>query len=84
MVDHDFGNLDEEGRVVAVMLNDVVIHVHKDPEDGKKERNVTDRIQLLSFTFMHLQDAFIWLQVGKVRTFSQKPFYKMTFTCEAK
>lgn len=50
MVDHDFGNLDEEGRVVAVMLDDVVIHVHKDPEDRKKERNVTDQIQLLSFT----------------------------------
>lgn len=39
MVDHDFSDLDEEGRVVAVMLDDVVIHVHKDPVHKKERKN---------------------------------------------
>lgn len=38
MVDNNFSDLNEEGRVVAVMLDDVVIHVNKDPVDSKKER----------------------------------------------
>lgn len=38
MADHNFSDLNEEGRVVAVMLDDVVIHVHKNPVDIKKER----------------------------------------------
>lgn len=33
---HDLGDLDEEGGMVAIVFDDVVVHVHKNPE--KTER----------------------------------------------
>lgn len=35
---HDFRDFHEERGVVAVMLYDVVVHVHKDPEERERER----------------------------------------------
>lgn len=36
LIVHDLGDLDEEGGMVAVVFDDVVVHVHKNPE--KTER----------------------------------------------